>query len=154
MNKKGFTLIELLAVVVILSIIVMITTPNIMNIADNSKNKLFITDVREFASKAIYFYSQEQYKNDDRYFEKINDNTYKVYLKNIDSIKEKKDAYGNKYNFSNSYVTFIEPTSQDGLNDSVVKIYIESCDNNENCHYICNVNIDDLDTNSIKKSCD
>lgn len=153
MNKKGFTLIELLATIVILSVIVMITTPNVMNLVDNSKKTLFIDDAREFASKAIYLYSQEQYKNDEKYFEKLNDGTYKVYLKNIDSLKEKKDSYGNKYNFGSSYVTISEPLSEVGLNEREVRIYIESCDNSGKCHYICNESIYDLNNNSIKKSC-
>ena len=152
MNKKGFTLIELLATVVILSIVVMITTPNVMNLVDNSKKTLFIDDVREFSSKAIYLYSQEQYKNDKKYFENEN-GIYKIYLKNIDSLKEKKDAYGNKYNFDNSYITFSEPLNEDGLNEREVKVYIESCDDNEKCRYICNENIYDIDVNSIKTSC-
>ena len=153
MNKKGFTLIELLATIVILSVIVMITTPNVMNLVDNSKKKLFIDDVMEVTSKAVYLYNQEQYKNDERYFEKQNDNSYKIYLKSIDSFKDKKDAYGNFYILENSYITFSEPSSEDGLNEREVKVYIESCDSTKKCLYICNENINSINTDSIKSSC-
>lgn len=40
--KKGFTLIELLAIIVILSIIALITTPIILNIIQTSKENAFI----------------------------------------------------------------------------------------------------------------
>ena len=39
-NKKGFTLIELLAVIVILSIIMIIAVPKILDVIENSKNIL------------------------------------------------------------------------------------------------------------------
>ena len=39
MNKKGFTLIELIAVVVIMSIIAIIATPNIINMIDKGKKE-------------------------------------------------------------------------------------------------------------------
>ena len=40
--KKGITLIELLSVLIILSIILAITIPQILNIIDNSKNEIII----------------------------------------------------------------------------------------------------------------
>ena len=42
-NKKGFTLIELLAIIVILAIIAVITTPIILNIIENAKKGAFIS---------------------------------------------------------------------------------------------------------------
>ncbi len=39
MNKKGFTLVELLAVIVILAIVVLVTTPAILNVINNSREK-------------------------------------------------------------------------------------------------------------------
>ena len=153
MNKKGFTLIELLATVVILSVIVMITTPNVMNLVDNSKKTLFIDDAREIVSKATYLYNQDEYKNNENFFEKQEDGSYKIYIKNIGNLKTKKDAYGNKYNLNSSYITFSEPLNENGLNEREVKIYVESCDNSEKCLYICNENIHSLSTDSIKTSC-
>ena len=40
MNKKGFTLIELMAVIVILSVIALITTPIVINVISNVRNEL------------------------------------------------------------------------------------------------------------------
>ena len=40
MNKKGFTLIELMAVIVILSVIAVITTPVIINVVSNVRSEL------------------------------------------------------------------------------------------------------------------
>ena len=153
MNKKGFTLIELLAVVVVLSILVMVTTPNVMNLIDNGKKKIYINDATEFIAKATYLYSQEPYKNNSEYFEKVNDNTYRIYLNKISSISDKKDSYGNEYKLDNSYVMFKEPLNNDGLEEVQKSVYIESCDKNNKCHYICNVNLNDLNTDSISASC-
>jgi len=41
MNKKGFTLVELLAVMIILSVILLIAVPNILNIIEDSRLKSF-----------------------------------------------------------------------------------------------------------------
>lgn len=47
MNRKGFTLVELLAVIVILSVIVLITTPIIFNVIENSRMNSFTRSVEE-----------------------------------------------------------------------------------------------------------
>lgn len=59
MNKKGFTLIELIAVVVIMSIIAIIATPNIINMIDKGKKDQYITNAKEFISKATYIVQTE-----------------------------------------------------------------------------------------------
>ena len=41
MNKKGFTIIELLAVIVVLSIILVIAVPRVLNVIEESKKKSF-----------------------------------------------------------------------------------------------------------------
>ncbi len=45
MNKKGFTLVEMLAIVVILAVIALITTPLILGIIDNSRKSAFASSV-------------------------------------------------------------------------------------------------------------
>lgn len=45
--KKGFTLIEVLAVIVILGLIALITTPIIFNVVDNSRMNAFTRSVEE-----------------------------------------------------------------------------------------------------------
>ncbi len=42
MNRKGFTLLELLAVVIILAVIALITTPIIYGLINNSREKAFV----------------------------------------------------------------------------------------------------------------
>ena len=41
MNNKAFTLIELLAVIIILGLLLTLTTPQIMDALDNSKEKIY-----------------------------------------------------------------------------------------------------------------
>ena len=47
MNKKGFTLIEVLAVITILAVIALITTPIIFDVVDNSRMNSFTRSVEE-----------------------------------------------------------------------------------------------------------
>ncbi len=57
MNKKGFTLIELLAVIVVLSIIALITTPLVLNTIDVAKRDSFkasVYNIAETAEKQYY----------------------------------------------------------------------------------------------------
>ena len=45
-NKKGFTLVELLAVIAILAILVIIALPNVLNMFNNAKKDLFLTEAK------------------------------------------------------------------------------------------------------------
>lgn len=51
-NKKGFTLVELLAVIVILSIIVVIAVPKVLDAIKNSRKSILESTVRVIASSA------------------------------------------------------------------------------------------------------
>ncbi len=50
--NKGFTLIELIAVIVIIALLGMVTVPMIVGILNNSKEKMFVTNVKELISIA------------------------------------------------------------------------------------------------------
>ena len=102
MNKKGFTLIELIAVVVIMSIIAIIATPNIINMIDKGKKDQYVSNAKEFLSKATYMYKQDKYRNDTTYFTK-NDSGYQIKLGKIEGIKSEDliDPYGFKYDTNN-----------------------------------------------------
>ena len=63
--KKGFTLIELLAVIVILAIIALISTPIISNIIENSKKSSFLVLVNGILEAAEY---DSLEKDNDYYF--------------------------------------------------------------------------------------
>ena len=49
-NKKGFTLVELLAVIAILAILVIIALPNVLNMFNNAKKQIFLTEAQTVAS--------------------------------------------------------------------------------------------------------
>ncbi len=53
--KKGFTLIELLAVIVILAIIALISTPLILNVIEESKEKTFYIEATSIEQAAEFY---------------------------------------------------------------------------------------------------
>jgi prepilin-type N-terminal cleavage/methylation domain-containing protein len=61
--KKGFTLIELLAVIVILAIIVLVSTPLILNVIEESKAKTFNIEATSI-EQAAEFYLASGFKID------------------------------------------------------------------------------------------
>ena len=62
-NKKGFTLIELLAVIVILAIIALITTPIVLNLINQSKEAANKRSVEAYAKAVEYAVIQYEYNN-------------------------------------------------------------------------------------------
>lgn len=151
MNKKGFTLIELIAVVVIMSIIAIIATPNIINMIDKGKKDQYITNAKEFISKATYMYKQDKYRNDTTYFT-TNDLGSQIKLGKIESIKNEDltDPYGFKYDTNNSYILFKEPSSSSTeVQEREVRIYLES--NYGSKCYVIDTDKDSLSVNSVKE---
>jgi len=59
MKKNGFSLIELLAVIVILSFIVLITTPIVVNIISNTQKNSFKTSAHGILNAAELFYTKK-----------------------------------------------------------------------------------------------
>ena len=53
-NNKGFTLVEILASMVILGILAVFALPNIVNMINNSRNKMYITDAKKLIAQAEY----------------------------------------------------------------------------------------------------
>ena len=62
-NKKGFTLIELLAVIVILAIIALITTPIVLNLINQSKEAANKRSVEAYAKAVEYGVAQYEYEH-------------------------------------------------------------------------------------------
>ena len=60
-NNKGFTLIELLAVIVILAIIALITTPIVLNIINQSKEAANRRSVEAYAKAVEYAVMEYEY---------------------------------------------------------------------------------------------
>ena len=90
MRKRGFTLIELLAVIVILSVIALISTPIIMNAIESSKEKAAVTSAYGYID-AIEYNNSMNSLNPEKY-EKIEDGQNI----NISTIKDKIDLKGTK----------------------------------------------------------
>jgi len=61
--KRGFTLIELLAIIVILAIIALITTPIVLNVIQSSKEKAFIDTGYNLISAAKNYQAVQNVKN-------------------------------------------------------------------------------------------
>lgn len=62
-NKKGFTLIELLAVIVILAVIALITTPIVLNLINDAKESANLRSVEAYAKALEYGVIQYEYNN-------------------------------------------------------------------------------------------
>ena len=58
MNNKGFTLIELLAVIVILAIIALISTPIIIGVIENARNKAAVNSAYGVIDAAKLAYTE------------------------------------------------------------------------------------------------
>ncbi len=91
MEKEGFTLIELLAVIVILSLIALVSTPLVLNIIDKTKRKATILSAEEYIDNV----------EEKIVYKMINGSTlekreYEVSeLKNVVSLKGTKPTSGN-----------------------------------------------------------
>ena len=165
MNEKAFTLVELIAVVVIMAIIMVIATPNIVNMLDKGKKEDYVADAKNFISKATYEYR----KNEDNICkgtdgsdteenqEANSNNKCIIFLKNLGiSEEDQKDPYGLKYDLDNSKIIF--STEEDSSSSQLPKrqvsiILISHSDNNNNntCYVINNVQKTVLNKDSVKK---
>lgn len=61
MNKKGFTLIELIAVIVMISLIMVIVVPNILDIVSESKETSYNTLVKNIVTSSEMYYEECEY---------------------------------------------------------------------------------------------
>ena len=55
-REKGFTLIELLAVIIILSVIMVIAVPKVLDVINKSKEEAFIDSAYGISDSAKYYY--------------------------------------------------------------------------------------------------
>ena len=74
-NKKGFTLIELLAIIVILAIIAVITTPIVLNVIENAKKGAAIDSALGYKD-AVHKYYASRLSVDSNF--KMVDSTYEI----------------------------------------------------------------------------
>ncbi len=147
-DKKGFTLIELIAVVVILSILAIIATPNIVNMIDSGKKEQYVADAKDFIAKATYMYKQ---KDQERYQGKFSNNTIK--LGDIEGINDSDltDPYGYTYDKENSIIKFEEPSSPDTevVQERIVKITLYSYEEDK-CYMIENIEKNKLSKSDVQ----
>ena len=57
-REKGFTLIELLAVIIILSVIMVIAVPKVLDVINKSKEEAFIDSAYGISDSVKYYYFQ------------------------------------------------------------------------------------------------
>lgn len=131
-NRKGFTLVELLAVITIMAIIAVIATPNIISLLERSKKTDFVTDAKEFASKANYMFKQREmkgYGNDIFEICTVPAAGYKISLDKIEGIDNFDSPFGGGYITADSYVFFKESSVQNSssLKKYEVQIFLKSC---------------------------
>ena len=151
MNKKGFTLIELIAVVVIMSIIAVIATPNVINMMETGNNKKYISDASNFISKAKYMYKKEQYKDKFNTISIDSATAKQISLNDIVGITadETKDPHGYQYDLDNSKVTIYNEGTET-LKERKAKITLIS-DNGTDCYTIGDVEESKLTVDSVKQ---
>lgn len=155
MNEKAFTLVELIAVVVIMAIIMVIATPNIVNMLDKGKKEDYIADAKNFISKATYEYRKDEKGLCDENSNESNECS--IFLKQLQiSDEDKIDPYGLEYDFAKSKVVFSTAASEDNEGDEdklpVRQVRITLVSHNEtNCYTIEDIQKTDLNKDSVKK---
>lgn len=149
MNKKGFTLVEMIAVLIIISVITAIATPNIAKLMKDSKSKSFISDVNEIVSNATYMYKNESVRNSNSFI-KEDDYTYKIYLDNINGDVFNTDAFGYNYVKNSCYILFKEPKEGE-VKERITEVHIKTCDQKTSiCHCIDKDSVNNLSIEDVK----
>lgn len=157
MKKNGFTLVELLAVLVIVSIITLIATPNVINLMKQGREKKFVEEANSIVDNATYMYKNDRNRSNSNIFECNEDKTNcKITLNKLDKGIESNDPYGYEYKVGESFVVFQEYcNSTTNVCQTTVSVSIKSCSEKDSteCHYICSENAKNLTTDNIKSNC-
>lgn len=140
MNKKGFTLVELLAVLIILSLILFIVAPNVLNMMERSKKQKFLADAKEMISLAKYKSKLSQYQS---LFVASGSNCYTITMANL-GFEKTEDVNGYTYDRSNSNVKYCLESSK-----YVYYVTLISLDGSETGMSINNVREDSLSIGSV-----
>lgn len=147
MKNKRISIIEIISIIIIIIALVTLIRPLIIKVSDNKKQRDYISNVNVFVDKAVDMYKQEKYRNDNSYFTKINGG-YIISLDKLEDLDLDKDPYGYEYKKNESFIIFKDK------NEEVI-VNIKSCmmdSDIEKCYEIANVNVKDLDVQSIKTS--
>lgn len=101
MNKKGFTLIELLGVIIILSIVMLIAIPNITSVLDKNKRESYLADAKKIITQAKYEIRSSRVEKP------ASNELVKITLSHLGTNDVSKDADGNSYSLTDSYVIIV-----------------------------------------------
>lgn len=157
MKKNGFTLVELLAVLVIISIITLIATPNVINLMKQSREKKLVEEANTIVDNATYMYKNDKNRSNSNIFDCNEDKTNcKITLNKLEKGVEQNDPYGYEYKAGESFVVFQEYcNSTTNVCRRTVSVNIKSCSQKDSteCHYVCSENANDLTTDDIKNTC-
>ena len=122
MNNKGFTMIELLAAMVLLSILMLVAVPTVLNLMDQTRRKTVINDAKKFVSSAEY-----KVKNNNNYIKRPRSTGQYIVLTlgYLDLGNEFQEGpHGGAYLLDDSYVIVkYDPPSVENGNDTHVKKY-------------------------------
>ena len=122
MNNKGFTMIELLAAMVLLSILMLVAVPTVLNLMDQTRRKTVINDAKKFVSSAEY-----KVKNNNNYIKRPRSTGQCIVLTlgYLDLGNEFQEGpHGGAYLLDDSYVIVkYDPPSVENGNDTHVKKY-------------------------------
>lgn len=153
MKKNGFTLVELIAVLVILSIIALMATPNIISLMQSGKEKSFVTDVEEMVSTAKYMYKSESVRQANF---TVDGTGYKILMSNLNGTVPDTDPYGYEYQKNESYIIITEPSdtqAADTVSKRTVAVHFKACkvkDGATVCHCLDSSDGDNLKTTDIR----
>ena len=122
MKNKGFTMIELLAAMVLLSILMLVAVPTVLNLMDQTRRKTVINDAKKFVSSAEY-----KVKNNNNYIKRPRSTGQCIVLTlgYLDLGNEFQEGpHGGAYLLDDSYVIVkYDPPSIENGNDTHVKKY-------------------------------
>ena len=100
-EEKGFTLVELLGVILILSIVLLIAIPNVTSTLDKTKKENYISDAKKLITQAEYELRRSGIEKP------ASNELVKITLSYLGTSDVSKDADGNQYDKTNSYVVVV-----------------------------------------------
>ena len=146
MKNRAFTLIELIAVLVIMSIITLLATPNIISLMNKGKEDSFRPEVKTILTKSISTHKEDDKESFDLAYMKAN---YDL---------NPQDPYGytyDQFDVNFSYGSNVDANNLPKPSSREMRIRIKSCKGSR-CHCIIESGIkqvEEIDKVSISTNC-